>query len=765
MSNRSCTPDSLASIRTVVIWGASRSGKDCLKQLLEQGIEVSFFLDQQVPEGGQMGGVEVISTKCITDTQARLLRVDAIILAMGADTSQPRAVLAELGVDKPVLSFREGASMAAILSGQLCIHRLFAYDNGEDDLRCLAVLAEQCKKHAPVLLYGMGKLAAYLLRHFPDLNEAVLVRVDDENADLPALVDIDSAAVNAVFIASTRYLTIEKLTRNVRRYLGEDITLLGVADLRQLMPTDDIPARAWRSPEYSIYPIDIPAIEFEDDLDFILLDLPARFLGMMPNGLGYVHNILKGTGIRFQTMDLDMIFYHRYHSQRVLDGLDEVITPSGYIMQREPWAIDLVTEEWAKPELIDYFQNDIDELITAIILAKPKMIGLSLHNTNLPIARQVVQRLRKALPELIVIAGGYDCIRPEQGPLAFPDFDYMVVFEAESSLPGLVAHLMKGEQPRNMPGIISKYDEQAFPFIPASLVEDLDSIDFPRYEWADINLYRNYNGYQLTPIVLSRGCRWSRCTFCGERFHWRCRTPKNMVDEIEWLAQQGCSVFHFNDSDLSGDPVAVRGVCEEVIRRGLKGLTFVGQLRVQKGYTQDYFHVLKEAGFNSLRYGIDGWSKNTLKLHKKGYTLQMIKDVIRMTHAAGIDVGINLVIGIPYETEADIDETIENIISNKTYISRIENINTLMLFSGSLYWETPGKYNIFFHGNQEELYKQYPQNIPVEHWYSTEPYIDQDIRRQRLKRIVDAVLDAGISFGSFAEKRVETRLNESEVCH
>src|SRR5207253_7431522 len=67
-------------------------------------------------------------------------------------------------------------------------------------------------------------------------------------------------------------------------------------------------------------------------------------------------------------------------------------------------------------------------------------------------------------------------------------------------------------------------------------------------------IYRNYNGYQLTPIIASRGCRWSRCTFCAERFYWRIRSAKAFVDELAWLVEQGCRLFMFNESDLNGKP-------------------------------------------------------------------------------------------------------------------------------------------------------------------------------------------------------------------
>ena len=121
----------------------------------------------------------------------------------------------------------------------------------------------------------------------------------------------------------------------------------------------------------------MPPIEFGGGLDMILLDLPSRFLGMMPNGLGYVHNLLVKTGIKVQTMDLDLIFYHRFHSERLLDGAEKMVAPSGYVMQDDPWAVDRIEDEWGRRDVVEFFRRDLDELMDALVAARPKMIGIS----------------------------------------------------------------------------------------------------------------------------------------------------------------------------------------------------------------------------------------------------------------------------------------------------------------------------------------------------------------------------------------------------
>jgi len=750
--------------RRVAIWGASLSGEECLEKLKLENVEVAFFVDRNPPADGLFHDVPVYSSSYLLEKQYGDLHLDGIILAMSSDSSGPKELLKASGCSLPILSFKPGATVKKMFEGHLCINHLFAFDKGDEDKRLLnAVLADLKACDLPITFYGAGKLARYFFEMVPELASLLSAVVDDDTAKqgtefcthkVQPVSELSDQA-QSIFIASTLYLKTVKMTKTVSKLLPAAITSTLNTILKGIA-LEDIPQRAWREPEYSIYPVDIPDITFQPEMDLILMDVPPRFLGMMPNGLGSVHNILKKTSINFQTVDLDLIFYHRFHSHRILDGMEEVYTQDGYKMRSDPWGMDAVEDEWqANPKAMAYWKDDLDEVVNGLVAANPKVVGFSLHATNLEMTSDLVARLRKELPDLLVLVGGYDCVNPEMGPVLFTDFDYMVIFEAEEQLPGLVEKLAAGKRPKNLPGIISKFDRPEFPFMPAGLVQDLDGLDFPHYEWADINLYRNFNGYQLTPITLSRGCKWSKCTFCAERFDFRKRSAENVADEIEWLRSKGCTLFHFNDSDLSGDPETVRKMCVEIIRRGITDISLVGQLRVQKGYTPEYFQILYEAGFKNLRFGIDGWSKNTLKLHKKGYTLGMIEDVLEYTKAAGIYVTINLVIGIPHETEADIDETVINMLKNKDNFDAIENINTLILSTGGLYRENPELHGIHFRKDIEEIDRLHPKMIPPDIWYSVEPYIDQEVRMARLMRIVEAAHDAGIGIGNYANWKVK----------
>jgi len=141
-------------------------------------------------------------------------------------------------------------------------------------------------------------------------------------------------------------------------------------------------------------------------------------------------------------------------------------------------------------------------------------------------------------------------------------------------------------------------------------------------------------------------------------------------------------------------------MCDEIIRRGVK-ISMTAQLRCHPKANGRYYRKLREAGFTTLRFGVDGASTNTLKLQKKGYIKEMIRNNIRDAARAGIFVQINLVIDVLGGTEKDITKTIAFLGELKDDIGVVEFIKPPMLFRGSDYWEDPEQFGIVFRSDKE----------------------------------------------------------------
>jgi hypothetical protein len=379
--------------------------------------------------------------------------------------------------------------------GNLCL----AYDNSPEDLNCLFLISNYLlSKSSQIALFGSGKLFHYLLNYAPQLRTKVACVLELEPAKhaqsvegIPVLSPQNLPSnIKTVFLCET--ITVDRL--RMKKHLPADVEAVSLDILPQL-DLNAVPERAWIYDFESIYPIDIPEIEFLPNQDLILLDCPARNLALMPNGLAYVHNALKKTSISFQTVDLDIITYHRYHTYRLLDANGTIKTASGFTMAADPWLAEAY-DEWQKPEVIDYFQPIVDEVVEKLTAAKPKILGLSIQACNIRFCREVVKGVKASLPDTIILVGGYSCYQSTIGRRNFPESDYMCIGETDLTVGSLVKALARGERPKDLPGVFSRFDSEFRIFKPGPQPQDLDVIEIPKYEWyKSLDLYRNYNDY------------------------------------------------------------------------------------------------------------------------------------------------------------------------------------------------------------------------------------------------------------------------------
>jgi radical SAM superfamily enzyme YgiQ (UPF0313 family) len=533
-------------------------------------------------------------------------------------------------------------------------------------------------------------------------------------------------------------------------------------DLLKELLGERIPPHAWRKKFEHIYPIDLPTLEVRKGLDVLLADLPARSLAQLPIGFAYVYKSVREAGVNVQAIDVDLIAYHRYHARRCLNYVERVHS-DGMVHPEDPWQAENYIV-WTDKKFVNFFTDILDELTEKIIEAKPKVVGFSLHQTSTVSVTRVVERLRRALPDTYIIVGGMSCYQHFVAKRIFPLADYVVVGEADTVVGPLVAALVRGEQPRDVPGVVSRYDSEDREFVGAPLPHNLDIVGAPDYGFTNLDWYVNWNGYRLMPLVGSRGCGWSRCTFCAERFNWRARTPELVAEEIEHYTTRGFKDFVFNESDFNSNLSFVVRLCNEIVRRGIKA-NFTAQLRIGKDCDFEYYKTMKTAGFSCLRFGVDGLSENTLRLQRKGYTKEMVMQNLKHCHDLGIYTEINVVIGVPGETEADVEEAADFIIQMKPYIGRVAFLNPLMLFVGSVYYFEPEKHNIKFRDDKDQLYKQYFVSLPDAAWYSENPYIDHEIRRRRFFRIVERIHNVDVPLGAFAKFTAEYRKEHNEDSH
>ena len=283
-----------------------------------------------------------------------------------------------------VVSLQSASGKQHLVDGtRVCFNVYQCFSVADDESRALLRRLADYLCDQPGLALWDGPLLQPLLDVAPELHgnvKAVIVGdegpADGEVNGVPACgVEALPTGVEVVFICATRavdrMVAADSLPPTVKAI---DAALLAT------IAFDAIPTRAWTPLAKNIYPIKVPRIRFTGNSDLILLDCPARNLALMPNGLGYVHNALKKAGVNFETFDLDIVTYHRYHIRRLFDEGGKVVMPSGREMPTDPWQAENY-DLWENAELLEYLRPIVEEAADAIIKAKPERFSVCRSNS------------------------------------------------------------------------------------------------------------------------------------------------------------------------------------------------------------------------------------------------------------------------------------------------------------------------------------------------------------------------------------------------
>ena len=104
---------------------------------------------------------------------------------------------------------------------------------------------------------------------------------------------------------------------------------------------------------------------------------------------------------------------------------------------------------------------------------------------------------------------------------------------------------------------------------------------------------------------------------------------------------------------------------------------------VNRGMNLKLLKKMKQAGCYFLCYGVESFSDKILKSMNKFYNSSDAERVIRLSHEAGINTAVNVIVGFPGETEEDFNKTIGTIKKNKGNLSEVTNVSSFAVMPDS----------------------------------------------------------------------------------
>ena len=202
---------------------------------------------------------------------------------------------------------------------------------------------------------------------------------------------------------------------------------------------------------------------------------------------------------------------------------------------------------------------DHKKLETKIATLEPSVVGITCVTPTIHSALLATHVVKETSPDTIVILGGpHATFMDEQILSENPEVDVIVRSEGEQTLLELVDAISKTnlKDLNDVAGITFRKNRNIIRTPNRPFIENLDELPRPAYEHLQLRKYRLF-GKSILPILTSRGCPF-QCSYCvssrmsGIRF--RARSPKNVVDEMEWLRDtHGAEAFSFYDDAFTLD--------------------------------------------------------------------------------------------------------------------------------------------------------------------------------------------------------------------
>ncbi|MEO5364787.1 MAG: B12-binding domain-containing radical SAM protein [Magnetococcus sp. WYHC-3] len=311
-----------------------------------------------------------------------------------------------------------------------------------------------------------------------------------------------------------------------------------------------------------------------------------------------------------------------------------------------------------------------DEILGRIPLHTRVIAFSAMFSGEWPISRDLLLRLRAAFGKALIVAGGEHVTAMTEYTLRdCAALDLCVRGEGEGPLLDLLADVEAGGDGRRVAGCAyvdaeGNYRENG----PVRRIQDLNQL--PRPWWPEGYLNRFWEAGKafgvLTqrdmPMMISRGCPF-QCTFCSSPRMWTTRYGLRDVAEVlretrEYIEKYNITAVQLYDLTAIVKKRWIVEFCQGLIREGINIKWSLPSGTRSEALDEESLGLLKQVGCNYLVYAPESGSAETLERIKKRLDLQRLTRSVQTAVRLGINVRVNLMIGLPGETRFQVFRTL-----------------------------------------------------------------------------------------------------------
>ena len=381
-----------------------------------------------------------------------------------------------------------------------------------------------------------------------------------------------------------------------------------------------------------------------------------RMRTVIPTNISYLSAALKNEG--FKTCLFDTSFYTEH--DRLME--EQKKEDAGIFKPIDYTTIGLKVKQSSLTE--DLIQKINDE--------KPDLIGFSVFSQAKQLNFNLAEIIKKSFPSILIIFGGIHVIIDPYDVVKRPYVDYICLGEGEEAIVELAHSLHNNKSTEHIKNLGFKKNGDTI-LNPCRPPQNFDNIPIP--DWSIFEPHHIYGPFRgkllrMAIVEFSRTCPY-QCTYCGNKIYkdlykqfgfnlsYRHKSPQRWIHELKFM-KDNFDIEFVNIPD--GTFVAQsEKVMKELAPLYVKeiNLPFFCDSSVHC-LTREKARLLKEMGCVCINMGIECANENYRRKYlDRTMTNEKIINAFLMARNAGIETRAYNIIGLPFETEQDIFQTIE----------------------------------------------------------------------------------------------------------
>lgn len=303
-----------------------------------------------------------------------------------------------------------------------------------------------------------------------------------------------------------------------------------------------------------------------------------------------------------------------------------------------------------EPELLEFTINQQkDQILKGIYEAKPDLLCFSCYIWNLSYAEEIIEDIKKILPEVTIWAGGPEVSYDAPKFLKrHPEVDGIMCAEGEKTLTELISYYEIGKsQGKSLDGIngIVYQENKTIHQTPLRDIMNMDDLVFPYEDLKDFE-------HKIIYYESSRGCPFS-CSYCLSSIDkkLRFRSFSLVEKELEFFLAHKVPQVKFVDRTFNCKKSHAMAIWT-YIKEHDNGITNFHFEVAADLLTEDEIALIQtmRPGLIQLEIGVQSTNEKTLaEIHRKTDFEEITRKVKAVQKGENVHQHLDLIAGLPYE--------------------------------------------------------------------------------------------------------------------